>query len=389
MREEADANDAEGRVGLLCNCSQDADPKQQLSPSLVNRAILIAEHLSAFGIGLFLYSPRDVTTSGSVEGYEVDGHELIATRQTIPRVNANWTYGTRRLINEGMGYQKFKRWTRENRIEIYVPYALSELVSNKRKAFDAVREYDEDLHPYTEDYTRSAFQLEAFLKRSEVVFVKPRAGNRGNRIFVLRKSDDGYSIKYYDDGAQRPFSRLTLEAAIGVIDVAAVRKRYVVQEGIESLRYEGAVFDVRVVMVHDGTRWHSILETRLAPENSDLSNVFQGGSIQVTEDLFESMFGKAEGHEMEEKIRRISLGIANHFEAIFPSQIMELGLDFVLDRERGLHLVEVNSKPGIAGFGSETKIFDWQAENEPYYQKWVYPHVRHLAEFLRSKVEES
>ena len=68
---------------------------------------------------------------------------------------------------------------------------------------------------------------------------------------------------------------------------------------------------------------------------------------------------------------------------------MEIGFDFLLDRERRLHLVEVNAKPGVAGFGSETKLFEWKSEDEAHYRRWVYPHVRHLAAFLKAKIEQS
>jgi len=378
------------KLGMLCNCSKGGDPKEQLSPSLVNRAVMIDELLAPAGIRMFLFSPENVDGSNSVQGYRVDGHDFVPDHQPIPKVNANWTYGTRRLINEGgMGYKRFKRWVRENRIEIFVPYEFSELVSNKQKTYDALREYDESLHPHTEDLSGSAAQVRSFLERNDLAFVKPRAGNKGNKIFVMRQAPEGISLKYYEDGSQRLLSPLTIDAALGVIDIAASQKRYVIQQGIESLRYEGAVFDVRVVMVNDGESWHSILETRLAPRDSDLSNVFQGGSIQVTEDLFAELFGEDEGLALGQAVRDASHGVARHFEARFPGQLMELGFDFVLDESRGIHLVEVNAKPGVAGFGSENKIFDWKAEDDAYYEKWVRPQVKHLAAFFRDKVERA
>src|SRR5262245_30167152 len=147
-------------VGILCNCTADQDPRQQLSPSLVNRAFLIDEHLAPMGIRVFLYSPKDVTANGEVPGYMLEGHDVVAARQTVPRVNANRTYATRRLIEQGMGYSRFKAWVRESGIGIYVPYEFSELVSNKRKAYDVVRGFNESLHPHTETLTGGA-QIES------------------------------------------------------------------------------------------------------------------------------------------------------------------------------------------------------------------------------------
>jgi glutathione synthase/RimK-type ligase-like ATP-grasp enzyme len=374
-------------IGLLCNCSTDGNPKEELSPSLINRAFLIDRLLRPSGIALFLYSPHDVTSLAGVPGYTVEGDELVASRMPIPRVNANWTYGTRRLLNQGMGYNRFKRWAQENQIEIYVPYGFSELVSNKRKAYEIVREYDAGLHPHTEDYVGSIAQIQSFLERADAVFIKPRSGNRGNNIFVLRKVSGGYSLKYYDQGAQRLVPSLTLEAAVGIVGVAAGAKSYIIQEGIESARFEGAVFDIRVVMVNDGSQWHSILETRLAPRNSDLSNVFQGGSIRITESILLELFGDEAARNLEMQIRNVSRGVAGHLDPLYPGKLMELGFDFLLDCERKLHLIEVNAKPGVAGFGSETKLFEWKPEDESHYQRWVYPHVKYVAGFLKAKVE--
>jgi hypothetical protein len=74
-----------------------------------------------------------------------------------------------------------------------------------------------------------------------------------------------------------------------------------VQAGIESLRYEGAVFDVRVVMVNDGRDWHALFESRLAPPGSSLSNVYQGGTIHVTRELLAAIVGESESRVVEER----------------------------------------------------------------------------------------
>jgi hypothetical protein len=180
---------------------------------------------------------------------------------------------------------------------------------------------------------------------------------------------------------------LTIDAALGVVKVAAGDLNYIVQEGIQSLRYEGSVFDVRVVMVNDSKRWHSILETRLAPLGSDLSNVFQGGTIEVTEDLFHEILGKRSARETEAEIRNVAHGLAEHLETHFPGDLMEIGFDMLIDADRKLRIVEINAKPGVSGIGSENRIFDWKAEDADRYERGVIPHVGYLAEFLMAKLE--
>jgi glutathione synthase/RimK-type ligase-like ATP-grasp enzyme len=376
-------------IGLLCNCSTTSDPKEDLSPSLINRAFLIDRMLRPSGIALFLFSPLAVSSLTETAGYTIHGDDLLATTKPMPRVNANWTYGTRRLLKQGMGYNQFKQWTRENQIGIYVPYAFSELVSNKRKTYEVLKKLAPGLHPHTEDFVGSSAQVRSFLDRADLVFIKPRSGNRGNRIFVLRKATGGLSLKYYNQGEQGSFSGLSLETAVGIIEAAADGRSYVIQDGIESARLNGSVFDIRVVMVNDGSQWHSIFETRLGPQGSDLTNIFQGGSIRITESVLSNLFGDQGTRALEEEVRRVSHGIARHLESIYPDALIEIGLDFILDRERRLHLVEINAKPGVAGFGSETKLFEWKAEDEANYQRWVFPHLTHLASFLKAKIESA
>jgi hypothetical protein len=375
--------------GLLCNCIAAEDPREQLSPSLINRAFLIDELLAPADIRVFLFSPKDVAREDDVPGYVLEDGIPVPVRRRMPRVNANWTYATRKLLRQGMGYRRFKEWARRRGIGIYVPYEFAELVSNKRKAYEAVRAWDESLHPHTEDFTGDPEQIASIMGRAGLVFIKPRAGHKGNRIFVVRRSGGGYSLRYYDSRARRSFPCLTLDAILTLVGAATDREHYVVQEGVESLRHEGAVFDVRVVMVHDGSAWQSILESRLAPPDSDVSNVFQGGSIRVTRELLEATLGEAEGRALEERIRRVSHDLAIHLESRHPGGLPELGLDFVIDPARGLHLVEVNAKPGVAGVGSERRLFDWTPEEEALHEMWTRPHTRHLAGFLRRKVEDA
>ena len=376
-------------AGILCNVDTTGDPLEHLSPSVINRTFLIGEQLAPAGIGLFLYCPKDVAPTGDVPGFLLENQTLVPVRRPVPRVNANWTYATRRLMLPGMGYEHFKRWVRERGIEIYAPYEFSELVSNKLRTYEVVRAMDASLHPHTEAFTGAPGQIESCLAGARTVFIKPRAGHKGNRIFVLRRAGDGYSLQYFDSKARRAFPCISLEAILSLVEAAAGREWFVVQEGIESLRHEGGVFDVRVVMVHDARGWHALLESRLGPPGSELSNVYQGGSIRVTRELLESTVGKRESRVVEDRLREVSHRVAQHFESLFPGALPEIGMDFVLDQDFTPHLVEVNAKPGIAGIGSERKLFDWTPEERALHEMWTIPHMTHLAGFLRHKIEAS
>ena len=88
-------------------------------------------------------------------------------------------------------------------------------------------------------------------------------------------------------------------------------------------------------------------------------------------------------HELESE----SFGFAAYLERLHPGDILEVAFDYAIDREGRLRLLEVNTKPGMAGVGSEITIFDKRPEHEPLFERWVYPHAARLAAFLLSKAE--
>jgi hypothetical protein len=373
-------------VGMLCNVELDVDPREQLSPSVVNRACLVDDLLAPDDIRLFLYCPRDVTADGEVPGYMLEKRVPVALRAPVPRVNANWSYRTRQLLKSGMGYQSFKRWMRDQGNAVYVPYEFAELVANKLASFELVREWDEQLHPWTEAFLASRAQIESFLARSETVFIKPRAGHKGNRIFVIRRSGDACALHYYDSKERRSFPRLSYAASVALIEAAASREPYIVQQGIETFRPDGAVFDARVMMAHDGHGWDALIEGRLSPPGSDLSNVFQGGTVHQIETLLAGVVGDDESRLIQERIQTAAHGLAGLLESRFPGALSEIGFDFVLGTDLRPHLVEINAKPGIAGIASESRYSEWTLEEQALHSMWTLPQMNRLARFLRLKV---
>jgi hypothetical protein len=140
-------------------------------------------------------------------------------------------------------------------------------------------------------------------------------------------------------------------------------------------------------MLHDGRAWHWLHEVRLSREGSDVSNVRQGGEILATEDLLLELVGSEGAQQLLYELKSESFGLAAYLERLHPGDILEVAFDFVIDREGRLRLLEINTKPGLAGVGSDISVFDKRPENEPLFERWVYPHTRHLARFLMSKVE--
>jgi hypothetical protein len=82
-----------------------------------------------------------------------------------------------------------------------------------------------------------------------------------------------------------------------------------------------------------------------------------------------------------------SFGLAAYLERLHPGEILEVAFDFAVDRDGGLKLLEVNTKPGLAGIGSDVSVHDKRPQHEAAFERWVYPHASYLAQFLLAKTD--
>jgi len=365
------------------------NPMRRLSPAVVNRVMLVDSVLRQFGSRVFYYSPKSIKSiNEEVPGYMIEDNKFVRTRASIPLVNGNWTHSTRYLMEKGMGYRRFTEWAQAHQVGIYVPLAFSELVVNKYETYKLVRGFKTDLHPHTENYRHTLNQLKFFLDQGDLVFLKPFAGNKGDGIISVRRGSNGITVKFFKEGGQKKTVAKTAKGAFEFIkEVTGGAKRYVIQQGVDTMRHEGSVFDLRVVMLFDGKDWSWLHEVRYSPAGSDLSNVSQGGISLVTEELLYDMFGKEGGDRVLQKLHVESFGLAKYMDQLHPGELMELAFDFVLDKNESLRLVEVNTKPGLVSVGFERKYFEMKPEQQPLFERWVYPHTESLARFLQAKVD--
>jgi hypothetical protein len=287
-----------------------------------------------------------------------------------------------------MGYRQFAQWAEERRMGIYVPHAFSELLGNKHETYKLVRGFHEMLHPHCELYARSDRQITYFVETGRITFLKPRTGSKGEGIITLLRDKTGLSVTYYEGGERKRHAAKTVKDVSKVVHRLLARKKsYIIQHGVETLRHGGSTFDIRVTMLHDGRAWNWLHEARLSPEGSDVSNLKQGGTIAVTEDLLVGLVGREEAQHLLYELKSESFGLAAYLERLHPGDLLEVAFDFVIDRDGRLRLLEINTKPGLAGIGSDISVFDKRPEHEPLFERWVYPHTRHLARFLMGKVE--
>ncbi|HZG58456.1 YheC/YheD family protein [Paenibacillus sp.] len=250
-----------------------------------------------------------------------------------------------------------------------------------------------DVLPPTEPYDGPA-SLARWLKSHGDAVLKPQGGTHGKGVFRIRRLDrgaDGSGVPVgvpvevpvdapadapgdapagadaeggptpahrYEalgrTGANRAASRrfASLRALLAWVDGTLVRGRqYLIQPYLSLTADDGAPFDVRALVQKDGSgRWTLTgAAARVGPKGGLTSNLHGGGSAYAAEDYLLRQFGRAETDRILRRIRRAALTIPPALERGH-GPLLELGVDFGVDRGGRVWVLEVNSKPGRTSF---------------------------------------
>ncbi|WP_051251202.1 YheC/YheD family protein [Paenibacillus harenae] len=210
----------------------------------------------------------------------------------------------------------------------------------------------------------SAEQLLKLLPRHKRgIVLKPSAGMQGRGLMHIKRCPHNLSLLVRGrTGRNRHFSRTFADdrTFAGWIESRITRHSYFIQPYLELSGEDGKPFDVRVLMQKDGTgRWASSgTAVRCGQAGSLTSNLHGGGGAGRADSLLAAKFGKIESERLIEQIHTISKQTAERLESRF-GRFAELGLDYGIEPDGRLWLLEANSKPGRSAFRS---ISDKKAE---------------------------
>ncbi|MCC3374527.1 YheC/YheD family protein [Cohnella sp. REN36] len=199
--------------------------------------------------------------------------------------------------------------------------------------------------PATEPFSRE--RLRAMLDRHGMVYAKPDTGSQGIGVIRVEQRDGGYR---YQSG-ERICRFGSLQAMYGSLRVEIGSRRYLIQQGVRALRYEGRPFDFRVMVQRNPSRRWECTGTaaRVAPPGKIVSNGSQGGTIFSPDRLMGPIAGSARAQSLLRRMERLALRTAAAFARTYPA-MNELGLDIAVDRNLTPWILEVNTRPDPCPF---------------------------------------
>jgi glutathione synthase/RimK-type ligase-like ATP-grasp enzyme len=214
------------------------------------------------------------------------------------------------------------------------------------------------LLPPSEPYAGPASLARLLRERGDVV-VKPQGGTHGKGVFRLRKTAaDAYEAR----GRTKANRSIALrfadrEALLRWADARLIGGRpFLIQPYLDLTTSSGEPFDIRALVQKNGDgRWSFTgAAARVGRPGGLTSNLHGGGAPRSGADVLEERFGREEAERVLRVVRRAALAIPPVLERGH-GPLLELGIDFGVDAEGQVWVLEVNSKPGRTSF---TRLVD-------------------------------
>lgn len=190
-------------------------------------------------------------------------------------------------------------------------------------------------------------QLQRYVSRYGIVFVKPTIGGGGHNIFCVKRLEEGgYLVKFERKRLQ---TRSLLQIHEWIIRTARQKRRtFMIQQGIDLALWRGRPVDLRtIVQKNERGDWEVTgMFSKIAGKDLAITNVSAGGTAHSVEEYLTAIgYKHVQTQSILRQLRTLSLGIARQFGQIYGNATY--GLDIGLDRQGKLYLIEANTVPRI------------------------------------------
>ncbi|MDR1616678.1 MAG: YheC/YheD family protein [Syntrophomonadaceae bacterium] len=192
------------------------------------------------------------------------------------------------------------------------------------------------------------YNLDYMLKKHQILYIKPNNGSQGRGIIRAKLEPEG-AIKY-SAGKSGGINNRAGNAAefMKKTEKQRASKGYIIQQGLNLLRYNKNFFDLRIIFQKNGRGIWQISKrfVRLAPKGSAITNLSNGGTVEISKKVLSKVLVNLDSVENKNKqIDKLCLMVAETLEKNSNHVFGELGLDIGLDKNGWPWLIEVNSKP--------------------------------------------
>lgn len=206
--------------------------------------------------------------------------------------------------------------------------------------------------PLTEPYTGIA-KLKRWMANKQQAILKPVSGSQGRGIIRVRRTNSGSYIAVGRSSCNRPLHAhfQTAEQFYDWIDSFTKTRLYLVQQYLNLTDSSLQSYDVRALVQKNAAGLWQLTGTavRVGIRGGITSNLHGGGKAKETMPFLSSIFGTLKAKRIYKQIRCLTELVAPFLEQYF-GRLAELGIDYGIDEQGRVWILEVNSKPGRSIF---------------------------------------
>jgi D-alanine-D-alanine ligase-like ATP-grasp enzyme len=181
------------------------------------------------------------------------------------------------------------------------------------------------------------------LEKYKLVYIKPYYGFKGQSVYRVELTDNGDTHISLHNLTPRYICRNN-EGIQEKLDELFGQKKYMVQQGIRLSQLDNQYFDIRV-LVQKGILGEWIVSTvtcRVAYEQ--YFNTSMCEAVYDAAEVLPRLFTPEKMNEIYRSLYEVSIKAAQKAETQMGS-LGELSVDFVLDEQSKLWIIELNGKP--------------------------------------------
>lgn len=278
-----------------------------------------------------------------IEGYYYDWNSKLWKRHVFPFPDVLYDRGSGKP-NKRLPRQKFREWLATNtsckKFNAHHYFDKYDLY-HKLSQFKELREH----LPKTVLYTHPK-ALASFSNKNEI-YIKKCIGSNGRHIMKVKKHPQkGYVCSLFTKQVVKQKVN-SLKELIKIIDRKYVRNYTLIQEGIKLPSPNGRNIDMRATVQRDGKGELNItsIAVRVGERGSPVTSTRTGSTCYRFEDFFTRTFNSPEKvKQLREKIDQFLITVYTCTEKSY-GPFGEIGIDFALDQQGKLWLIECNAKP--------------------------------------------
>ncbi|MFD0679593.1 MULTISPECIES: YheC/YheD family endospore coat-associated protein [unclassified Paenibacillus] len=347
------------------------------NPPFLNRGFYRRLTLAGIhaGFTVFVFSPQSIDwLTGKVRGYAYDSttNQWLSRYSPFPNVVYDRCFFTnRQQYNEHR--TAVRRLREQHRSVFFLGYGL-----RGKWEVQHMLEQDGSFNSYLPrtEAMRSLRSVADWLRADDEVLLKPQSGSQGRGVLLVQRCGTGAADAQATAGAAAQAGASAPAAApaftvrgrdahnrhVGrsFADAPALlrwlrrftaQRSYLLQQYLLLQTRTGDAYDVRSLVQKNGAGLWQVtgMAVRRGQGGSLTSNLHGGGIVELAVPFLTRQFDPDTASSIVNKLHDLSLLIPEALEK-YHGRLAELGIDFGIDVEGKIWILEVNSKPGRSIF---------------------------------------